>query len=120
MLFSVEPNKHIGDWLNCVVFSFTGRSLFETKRLPIVTNGVSPVASICTFNIYVHIYIYIYLGIYININNETITNSSNIAYAFNSYFAKVAIDIQSSIRLSKQKNFDYLPPLSIKSFHGIS
>ena len=49
-------------------------------------------------------------------NNETITNPSDIANAFNNYFAKVAIDIQSSIRFSKKKYYDYLPPLNIESF----
>ena len=38
----------------------------------------------------------------ITVNNETITNPSDIANAFNNYFAKVAIDIQSSIRFSKK------------------
>ena len=51
----------------------------------------------------------------ITVNNETITNPSDIANAFNSYFAKVAIDIQSSIRFSKKK-YDYLPHLNIDSF----
>ena len=46
----------------------------------------------------------------ITVNNETITNPSDIANAFNNYFANVAIDIQSSIRLSKKKYYDYLPP----------
>ena len=35
----------------------------------------------------------------ITVNKETITNFSDIANAFNNYFARVAIDIQSSIRL---------------------
>ena len=35
-------------------------------------------------------------------NNETITNPSNIHNVFNNYFAKVDIDIQSSIRFSKK------------------
>ena len=39
----------------------------------------------------------------ITINKETITNPSDIANIFNNYFAKVAIDIQSSIRFSKKK-----------------
>ena len=51
----------------------------------------------------------------ISVNNETITNPSDIANAFNNYFAKVAINIQSSIRFSKKK-YDYLPPLNIESF----
>ena len=50
------------------------------------------------------------------VNNETITNPSDIDDAFNNYFAKVAIDIQSSIRFSKKNYYDYLPPLNIESF----
>ena len=49
-------------------------------------------------------------------NNETITNPSDITNAINNYFAKVAINIQSSIRFSKKKYYDYLPPLNIESF----
>ena len=50
-------------------------------------------------------------------NNVTITNPSEIANAFNSCFAKLSIDIQSSIRFSKRKYCDYLlPNLNIKSF----
>ena len=52
----------------------------------------------------------------ISVNNETITNPSDIANAFNNYFAKIAINIQSSIRFSKKKYCDYLPPLNIESF----
>ena len=52
----------------------------------------------------------------ITVNNETITNSSGIANAFNNCFAKFAIDIQSSIRFSKKKYYDYLLPLNIESF----
>ena len=52
----------------------------------------------------------------ITVNNETITNPSDIANALNNYFAKVPIDIQSSIRFSKKKYYDYLPPLNIESF----
>ena len=51
----------------------------------------------------------------ITVNNETVTNPSDIANVFNNYFAKVAIDIQSSIRFSKKK-YDYLLPLNIESF----
>ena len=51
----------------------------------------------------------------ITVNNETITNPSDITDAFNNYFTKVAIDIQSSIRFSKKKYYDYLPPLNIES-----
>ena len=52
----------------------------------------------------------------ITVNNETIANPSDIANAFNNYFAKVAIDIQSSIRFPKKKYYDYLPPLNKHSF----
>ena len=45
----------------------------------------------------------------ITVNNETITNPSDIANAFNNYFAEVAIDIQSSSRFSKKKL--WLPPV---------
>ena len=41
----------------------------------------------------------------ITVNNETITNPSDIASAFNSYFAKDALDIQPSIGFSKKKTF---------------
>ena len=51
----------------------------------------------------------------ITVNSETITNPSGIANVFNNYFAKVAIDIQSSIRFSKKK-YVYLPSLNIESF----
>ena len=50
------------------------------------------------------------------VNNETITDPCDTANPFNNYFAKVAIDIQSSIRFPKKKCFDYLPPLNIESF----
>ena len=52
----------------------------------------------------------------ITVNNETIINPYDIANAFNNYFAKVATDIQSSIRSSKKKYYDYLPPLYKESF----
>ena len=54
----------------------------------------------------------------IAVNNETITNSFDIANAFNSNFAKVKAapeNIQSSIRFSKKKCFDCLPSQSIES-----
>ena len=44
------------------------------------------------------------------------TNPSDIAYAFSNYFAKVAMNIQSSVRFSKKKYYDYLPLLNIESF----
>ena len=52
----------------------------------------------------------------ITVNNETITKPFDIANAFNIYFAKVAVDIQSSIRFSMEKYYDYLPPLNLESF----
>ena len=52
----------------------------------------------------------------ITVNNETIINPSDIANAFNNCFAKVAINIESSIRFSKKKYYDYLPPLNLESF----
>ena len=42
------------------------------------------------------------------VNNETITSPFGIP--------NVAINIQSSIRFSKKKHYDYLPPLNIESF----
>ena len=49
----------------------------------------------------------------ITISNETILNPSDIANAFSNYSAKLAIDIKSSIRFSKKKYYDYLPPVNI-------
>ena len=51
----------------------------------------------------------------ITVNNETITNRSDIAYDFNDCFAKVGIVIESSIRFSKKRYFDCPPPLNIES-----
>ena len=51
----------------------------------------------------------------IKVKNETFTNPSDTANAFNNYFAKVALDILSSIKFSKKKICDYLSPLNIKS-----
>ena len=39
----------------------------------------------------------------ITVNNEAITNPSDIANAFNNCFTKVAIDIEFSLRFSKKK-----------------
>ena len=47
----------------------------------------------------------------IAVNNETITNPSEIANVF-----KFAIDVQSPIRFSKKKYYDYLSPLNIELF----
>ena len=51
----------------------------------------------------------------ITVNNEAITKTE-IANAFNNYFAKVATDIQSFIRFSRKNFYDYLPPLNMESF----
>ena len=40
----------------------------------------------------------------------------SITNAFNNYFGKVAVDIQSSIRFYKKKYYDYLLPLNIEQF----
>ena len=52
----------------------------------------------------------------ITVNNKTSTNPTDIANAFNNYFAKNAIYIQSSIRFSKKTYYDKLPLLNIESF----
>ena len=49
------------------------------------------------------------------IKQSLMKQSSDIANAFNNYFAKVAIDIQFSITFSKKK-YDYIAPLNIESF----
>ena len=49
------------------------------------------------------------------VNNEKITNPSDIANAFNNYFVKVVLDINSSIRFSK-KNILITSTLNIESF----
>ena len=51
----------------------------------------------------------------ITVNNETVTNRSDIANDFNDCFAKVGIVIESSIRFSKKRYFGYLPPLNVES-----
>ena len=48
-------------------------------------------------------------------NNFTININSEITNAFNNYFAKTAIAIQTSIQFSKKKYCDYLPLLNIES-----
>ena len=70
--------------------------------------GIKKIISLNTSN---HIFL-----IANTVNNETITNPTDIANAFNNYFAKVAIDIQSSIRFSNKKYYNYFPPLNIESF----
>ena len=49
----------------------------------------------------------------ITVSNETITNPSDIANAFNNFFTKIAIDIQSSIRIS---NILIISAFHIESF----
>ena len=49
-------------------------------------------------------------------NNKTVTSPFEIANAFNNYFSKIALDIQSSIKYSANEFHEFLPPLSIKSF----
>ena len=51
----------------------------------------------------------------ITFNTGIITNPPDIGNAFNNYFAKVAIDIQSSIKFYKKKYYDYLQSLNIES-----
>ena len=46
-------------------------------------------------------------------NGRSLTEQ--IANAFNKYFVKVAADIKSSIRYSKNSFHDFLPPINIKS-----
>ena len=46
----------------------------------------------------------------ITVDNKTNSNPSDITNAFNNYFAKAAVDIQSFIRFSKKKYIDYLTP----------
>ena len=53
----------------------------------------------------------------IPMNNETITNPSDVSNGFNNYWLQLLLtDVQSSIRFSKKIYFDYLPPLNIESF----
>ena len=47
---------------------------------------------------------------------QLITNPLDIANAFKNYFNEIANDVQSPIRFSNKKYFDYLPPLNIESF----
>ena len=48
-------------------------------------------------------------------NGHSLTEPQEIANAFNKYLVKVATDIQSSIRYSKNSFHDFLPPINIKS-----
>ena len=49
----------------------------------------------------------------ITINKETISNLSDIANTFNNFFAKVAIDIRSSIRYFMKKYYEYFSSIFI-------
>ena len=49
-------------------------------------------------------------------NNKTVTSPFEIANAFNNYFSNIVLDIQSSIKYSAKEFYEFLPPLSIKSF----
>ena len=46
----------------------------------------------------------------VTVNDEVITKPSDIASAFNNYFAEAAIDIQYSIRFSKKRYYGYFLP----------
>ena len=47
---------------------------------------------------------------------RSLTESQEIANAFNIHFANVATDIQSSIRYSKNNFHNFFPPININSF----
>ena len=49
-------------------------------------------------------------------NNVTLTNPKDIANAFNNYFAKVALNVQSSIKYSKVNFEKFLPHINVDSF----
>ena len=49
-------------------------------------------------------------------NGRILTEPQEIANDFNKYFANVVTDIQSSIRYSKNKFHDVLPPININYF----
>ena len=49
-------------------------------------------------------------------DNISLTNSKDIADAFNNYFSNVATGIKSSIKYSRNKFFDFLPQININSF----
>ena len=48
--------------------------------------------------------------------DRSLTESQEIANAFNTHFVNVATDIQSSIRYSKNSFHNFLPPININSF----
>ena len=49
-------------------------------------------------------------------NNKTVTSLFEIPNAFNNCFSNIALDIQSSIKDSAKKFYEFVPPLSIKYF----
>ena len=49
-------------------------------------------------------------------DNISLTNPKDIADAINNYFSSVATGIQSSIKHSRNKFFDFLPQIVINSF----
>ena len=49
-------------------------------------------------------------------NNKIVTSPFEIANAFNNYFSNIGLDIQSSIKYFAKEFYEFLPPLSIKSF----
>ena len=49
-------------------------------------------------------------------DNMSLTNRKDIADAFNNYFSNMATAIESSIKYSRNKFFDFLPQIKINSF----
>ena len=49
-------------------------------------------------------------------NDRSLTEPQEIGNALNKYFVNVAMDIQSSIRYSKNNFQDFLPPININAF----
>ena len=49
-------------------------------------------------------------------NNKTLTNPKDIANAFNTYFAKVALNVQLTIKYSKVDFYHFLPLIDVNSF----
>ena len=49
-------------------------------------------------------------------NNKAITSASQIVNAFNIYFSKVVLKIQSSIKYPTKAFYEFFPPLHIHSF----
>ena len=49
-------------------------------------------------------------------NNKTVTRPFEIANAFNNYFSRLALNIQSSIKYSEKEFHEFIPPLNINIF----